>query len=757
MRKWLICLLLAGLAASALAADVTLVQNGAAKVCVVTTTEPDQHLQWAAEDLVACLGKMSGATVTAAAQPVAGMLPIYLGSAPEKLPMTAKSEYGDAYLLDVSDRRIVLQGESDRAVYYAAVALLHELGMRWYAPGELGEVAPRQATLAVAAGRTESAPHFQSRHLWADARWSLRNRMGGPAMAQGHGFHNLMEAGKHFDAHPEYYPVINGKPAKTQANLSSEAVAEMFAKNIAATFRKGPTSWAGGNGACVGPDDGALFDERPETRALQNGELDPLLQIPSMSDPFVNLVNRVAAKLEGEFPDHYLGFYVYSNHNMPPTRFQPHRMSFPIITPITYTRYGSIGNPNIPTSMLLEEVTRAWRAMVPRMGSYLYNFNLADTAMPFSRTLYFEKSMPKLYELGVHYSTVESMNDNWQHSLPGSYVYARVTWDVKTDVDEIRDEFYPAFYGPAAAPMRRYNAILEEAYETTAAFAGNIWSMHRIFPPARFREMSARLNEAKRLAAGKAPYEQRVEIATYGLRALECWLTARRALNDGKLAEAAKWNAAYKASFDDGSKKYPGYIGRMAWGYYAGAHNPSFTDAGRLAREATVLYRFPDAWQGILDRDRIGIRDHWFSPGMDVSGWGALRTHGVSLDEQGAPFFRGLAWYRHDFTLPRAAQAAETLRLWIGGADDTAHLYVNGAKIGTYPGKYFTPVDADITAALDRQGANTIVVAVDNSGINELGTGGICRPVLLYEPKEKVEKEQDDEKKGDQPLFGGNQ
>ncbi|MHB0936195.1 MAG: DUF4838 domain-containing protein [Armatimonadota bacterium] len=754
MRNWIILALLAGLLAAASAADVMLVQNGMAKVCVVTPAEPDQNLKWAAEDLVTYLGKMSGATVTAADKPAAGLLPIYLGSAPEKLPMTAKSEYGDAYLIDVSDQRIVLQGETTRATYYAAATLLHALGVRWYAPGELGEVVPQQATLKIAAGRTESAPHFQSRHLWADGRWSLRNRMGGPAMAQGHGFHGLMEGGKHFKDHPEYYPVINGKPANAQANLSSDAVAELFAKNIAAGFRKGPNSWAGGNGACVGPDDGALIDERPETRALQNGEIDPLLQLPSMSDPFVNLVNKVATKLEGEFPNHYLGFYVYSNHNMPPTRFMPHKMIFPIVAPISYTRYGSIGNPNVPTSMLLEDVIKAWRASVPRMGSYLYNFNLADTAMPFTRTLYFEKSMPKLYELGVHYSTVESMNDNWQHSLPGGYVYAQVTWDVKTDVDKIRDEFYPNFYGPAAASMRRYNAILEEAYETTPAFAGNVWSMHRIFPPARVKELAACLAEAKKLSAGKAPYTQRVEIAGCGLRALECWLNARRALNDGKLAEAAKWNDAYKAGFDDGSKKYPGFIGRMAWGYYRGAHHPSFTDAGRLAKEGNILYRFPDGWKGILDKDQIGIRDCWFSPGMDVSGWGTLRTYGVSLDEQGAPFFRGYAWYRHDFTLPKAAQNAKTLRLWIGGVDDTAHVYVNGTKIGTYGGKYFAPVDVNITAAAKRQGTNTIVVAVSNFGINELGTGGICRPVFLYEPKAKVDDTKD-EKKGNDPLFGG--
>ena len=32
-------------------------------------------------------------------------------------------------------------------------------------------------------------------------------------------------------------------------------------------------------------------------------------------------------------------------------------------------------------------------------------------------------------------------------------------------------------------------------------------------------------------------------------------------------------------------------------------------------------------------------------------------------------------------------------------------------------------------------GTNALVVAIDNTGITELGTGGIVRPVLIYAPK----------------------
>jgi hypothetical protein len=753
------------------AADITLVADGVPKICVVVSAEaftavaprsgPDPepvYLRWAADDLTNYIAKMSGATVPLGSNAVAGLMPIYVGGAPDAPALGVKSEYGDAYAIDISSSRIALQGESARAVFYAAAMLLDRLGVRWYAPGEWGEVVPARKTLTVAAGRTEEAPDFQSRHLWAEKRWSLRNRMGGPAMAQGHGFYSLMEGGKHFADHPEYYPIVNGKPVKTQANVSSEAVADLFATNIAAMFRKGPTQWAGGNGACIGPDDGLLQDERPETRLLMSGEIDPMLQSPSITDPFLHLANGVARRLEKEFPNAYLGFYVYSTHNMPPTREEPHRMLLPIIAPISYTRYGSIGNPAVPTSMLLEEVIKGWRAKVPRMGSYLYNFNLADTAMPFTRTLYFRKSLKKLYDLGVRYSTVESMQDNWQNSIPAGWAYGRVAWDVDADPGPALDEFYTLFYGPAAEPMKAYNGILEQAYETTGAYAGNCWSMHRIFPADRVKALHACLEKAVKAVKGQTPYAQRVEIATFGLTALDCWLGARDSLNGGELAEAARWNTAYSNNWERGRTTYPGYVGRYAWVYYRGAHSPSYAAAGKIAAEGKVLMHFPDAWKARLDKDRIGIRDFWFTPAADVSGWQTLRTHGVSLDEQGLPFFRGLIWYRQDFELPKAAVKAEAIRLWLGGVDDTAHVYVNGEFVQTVTGRYFSPVDLDITAKLKRAAANVIVVAVDNAGINELGTGGLMRPALLYAPKAEGPGDgKGDGKKGSQPLFGGGQ
>lgn len=174
---WVVLLaLVLALAVRDSAATVALTENGEPKCCVVVGAEssfpePDLFnwtpratlLQWAAEDVATDLGRMSGATIPVGPKPVVGLLPIYVGCAPGAVAITRPTEFGDTYVVDVSAQRIVLHGQSRRAVYYAAAHLLHALGVRWYAPGIIGEIVPPRKTITVVAGRVESAPEFVTR------------------------------------------------------------------------------------------------------------------------------------------------------------------------------------------------------------------------------------------------------------------------------------------------------------------------------------------------------------------------------------------------------------------------------------------------------------------------------------------------------------------------------------------------------------------------------------------------------------------
>ena len=163
--------------------------------------------------------------------------------------------------------------------------------------------------------------------------------------------------------------------------------------------------------------------------------------------------------------------------------------------------------------------------------------SVAGTALPFTRRLAWSKDIPNLYRWGLRYCTMESMA-NWHTMVPGNYVISRLLWDVDADPQAMLDEFYPLYYGPAGEAMRRYNTFLENAYENSGAYAGCLWSMHRILTPEVMWRLEAALSEAKERARGDALVERRVQIAEHSMQYARGWFAARDALNRFDLAEA---------------------------------------------------------------------------------------------------------------------------------------------------------------------------------------------------------------------------
>lgn len=758
------------LAGAACAADtVLLVENGAAKCSVVVPAkeefdEPpefnwgrrDKLLQWAAEDVATYLGKMSGATIAVGQEPVAGLLPIYVGRPPKEVKLANSTEFGDAYLIDVTPQRIILYGESRRAVYYAAAHLLHDLGVRWYAPSEIGEVVPKRKTVAAGVGRSEHAPDFHTRHLWCygpdQTRWSYRNRLRGGIVPAGHSVHGYAKGlpgwGKPEERakHPEYYAIVDGKPGRI--NLANPEVVRHFAANVIAAVRQGPPRGnPGGKRAfgwvSVSPDDGYLQDGRPEVRALNNGQPDPILRLPSFSDAWFGFLNAVCAEIDRQAPGlkFRLGSLAYMNYIMPPTKVKPDPRLTPIVAPIAFNRFASMGKPHAPASELLAEVMQKWAQLSPRVGVYLYSFNLADMAMPYTRRVHWTNDFPKLYHWGIRDVTIES-HPGWHTMVPANYVAARILWNAKTDVTPLLDEFYPAYYGPAAKAMRRYDRALETAYESTPAFAGNVWAMHRILTPTVMHELDQALTEAEALAKPDAAAARRVGFVRASLTFAKLWFAARDAINDFQLAAAAKRGEEFLAHYQAATAASPIYFGpNRKWSpniarYFELFHNRSFKDAGRIAREGIVVYKFPDQWQAQLEPVENGATPSTGLRNFEDAQTRPLKTFSASLDEQGLTFFRGVIWYRHRFKLPEPANVAKALKLWFGGLDRVARIWLNGQDLGEHKANNFGPLDVDISKAANRQGDNVLIVAVNNQFPNEIGTGGIVRPVLVYTPRQ---------------------
>ena len=173
------------------------------------------------------------------------------------------------------------------------------------------------------------------------------------------------------------------------------------------------------------------------------------------------------------------------------------------------------------------------------------------------------------------------------------------------------------------------------------------------------RQLGDALAEAERNVRGRGVFEQRVEIVRYSLNFARTWFAARDALNRFDLAEAEKQGAAFVANYQQGFAKYPVFFGpNRPWSpnierYFELFHNRTFQEAGRIAREGRVVHQFPDEWRAHLEAVAGGAKPSGKLPPGDEKSWRTLKTFSASLDEQGLTFFRGVIWYRQEFTLAR--------------------------------------------------------------------------------------------------------
>jgi hypothetical protein len=81
------------------------------------------------------------------------------------------------------------------ASYFAMTRLAEMAGCRWYMPGKLGEIIPRQDRLTFLEGTHREVPAVWSRFLWLNGgdadtpgfhRWMLHNRQYGVPVPSGH-------------------------------------------------------------------------------------------------------------------------------------------------------------------------------------------------------------------------------------------------------------------------------------------------------------------------------------------------------------------------------------------------------------------------------------------------------------------------------------------------------------------------------------------------------------------------------------------
>ncbi|MBU0608296.1 MAG: DUF4838 domain-containing protein, partial [Armatimonadetes bacterium] len=509
MRALCLLLILACVVPAAAASFPVL--DGTGQAVIVYQKDADKEAKQAYEDLALYLKRATGKDFTVVSErdyDANQGLPIYVGwtrATNRALGTKLRRMDRDAYLVSITPERIMLAGPEPWSTYWAVCQFLEDVvGVRWLIPGPLGEDVPQCQTILAPVGEQTYTPVILSR-LWSGAHhggvWNLRQRIHGRYNFH-HNLINIFDVEKYWDTHPEYFPVHGTERYKPggstdhswQPCMGIEGTVQVAADAAREAFRKDPSL----ESFSYGMNDGGGWCECPACKAIDR----PMKEWHGFSGDksvlFYSWLNRIAENLEQDYPDKKLGCLAYSAAILPPERMKLHRNIIPYFT----SNRADYFDPAFRAQD--QRMIAWWGDHTTQMGIYDYAYGVGF-AVP--------RIYNHLFQIAVKYAVAHKVRGfyaevypNWGLDGPKLWVMSRIVWNPNVNVDRLTSEWNERMFHEAAAPMKRYFKLAEDAWRNQKGHGA--WAYRLAADPAQFAiftpeimdEMTACLAEAKGLA-----------------------------------------------------------------------------------------------------------------------------------------------------------------------------------------------------------------------------------------------------------------
>ncbi|MCX6906488.1 MAG: DUF4838 domain-containing protein [Verrucomicrobia bacterium] len=366
----------------------------------------------------------------------------------------------------------------DTGTLNAVHEFLRSLGVRWFAPGELGEVVPKQATIPLPSVNKTVKPDFALRRFsfYTDHTglgelgiWGLRLGLHQAHKLIGitqpcHGIKFVLMREEMKQAHPEMYLLTGGKRDTTHKgsgapDLTSPLLFEKHLKYSRAMFdhfRQPMISidMVDGYGGMTS-DDPAWMSQLTPARGWAG----------TMSDLVWGYLNRVALELHRSHPDRLVSGLAYSAYKQPPGNIAA---LSPNLALIECRQRLSFWNDDMrATHRTLRE---AWLKKLTSRKYFTWDYCVNARPEQAGRPVFYTQTIARdLRELkGV---TLGEMIEIYQHPAGSEtkfgydplaiehlnlYITSRLWWDASQDINALLADYYTHYYGPAREPMKTF-------------------------------------------------------------------------------------------------------------------------------------------------------------------------------------------------------------------------------------------------------------------------------------------------------------
>lgn len=523
---------------------LTIIENGRADCAIILPVKATPQEKSAARDLQRYLREISGSRVKIFSERIqTSKIGIYVGrcNAAKRLGLWDKVRRlkDDGYLLLITSDAAYLIGKDPLATRFAVFGFLEDhLGVRWYMPGDVGEVVPHSKDVALNEGTEAREPSFKMRWV-GSGDWALRNRMnvgvddtlGLQVYGAAHTFRRLCPVEEYFESHPNYFAQIDGERKRYRAGrrnqlcTSNPSTIGIVAQNAVKMLTKKPEL----DVITLFPNDGGGFCECGNCTALDNSTKISVEDLNSrwselgaerhgvLSRRMAKFYIEVARRILSKYPDKYVQVGAYSAYRASPQNLD---IRGPENTTVLITRtdcHGlpiECGNCNIPYSKAID----GWKKIFPLFSIYEYYWKHAANELPYPITHSIKRDIPFYHKKGCFGLYTQYSPRNAGTLLLNYYVAAKLLWNVNADVDEILQDFYHKFYGPAWKPMKAYHETLETAVKHSRVhLPAQYHELPLIFTRQVLEDCGSNISRAQEAVKGNVRIERRVAMARTSL------------------------------------------------------------------------------------------------------------------------------------------------------------------------------------------------------------------------------------------------
>ena len=357
----------------------------------------------------------------------------------------------------------------ERGSFNAVCGFLRRLGVRWYMPGEIGEIVPKSRSLVLPRIDKTVHPDFPMRILnfrtsvyGHDAMmWGFRLGTRQPFGRQAaHGLDRMTDNEHTFAHHPDWFALYGGK-RHTQPGIKNHQLCysneELFREAV--EFARTQFDHYDMDVVSIMPPDG--YTAICQCELCKGKESPELGYRGSLSNYVWDFVNRVAKEVGKTHPDKKISNCAYGVYTTPPSNIEKLEPNLQVI----------IVGGRRPTNANRDELRQLQAGWMKKTDNPVEIFeNYPFTARGFYLPAYIPRVLGKSINetKGISHGEDIWLSMDFGKNAIGFnhfliYFTSRMYWGGKNqDVVAMFDEYCRLFYGPAADEMRAFFGYCEK-------------------------------------------------------------------------------------------------------------------------------------------------------------------------------------------------------------------------------------------------------------------------------------------------------